>query len=51
MIEDAKEARQSAEPYLRVAEAVLGSTRSPLSAREIVERGIERGLFVAGHFE
>jgi len=45
VIEDAQDARQSAQTYLRVAEAVLGSTRSPLSAREIVERGIERGLF------
>jgi predicted NUDIX family phosphoesterase len=31
--------------YLRVAETVLGSALSPLNAREIVERGIERGLF------
>jgi predicted NUDIX family phosphoesterase len=31
--------------YLRVAEIVLSSALSPLKAREIVERGIERGLF------
>jgi len=31
--------------YLRVAEAVLTSALTPLKAREIVERGIERGLF------
>jgi predicted NUDIX family phosphoesterase len=31
--------------YLRVAEIVLASALSPLKAREIVERGIERGLF------
>jgi hypothetical protein len=31
--------------YLRVAEAVLASAALPLKAREIVERGIERGLF------
>jgi predicted NUDIX family phosphoesterase len=31
--------------YLRVAEIVLASALSPLKAREIVDRGIERGLF------
>lgn len=31
--------------YLRVAEAVLRHALSPLKVREIVERGIERGLF------
>ena len=31
--------------YLRVAEIVLANALSPLRAREIVERGIERGLF------
>jgi predicted NUDIX family phosphoesterase len=31
--------------YLRVAEIVLGKSLVPLSAREIVERGIEQGLF------
>jgi predicted NUDIX family phosphoesterase len=31
--------------YLRVAEIVLTNALSPLKAREIVERGIERGLF------
>jgi predicted NUDIX family phosphoesterase/dephospho-CoA kinase len=31
--------------YLRVAELVLASAVSPLKVREIVERGIERGLF------
>ncbi len=45
MIDDAQEVRKSTQIYLRVAEAVLSATRSPLSAREIVERGIERGLF------
>ena len=45
MSEDLQKAKQAAQIYLRVAEVVLGSTRSPLSAREIVERGIERGLF------
>ena len=34
-----------AQTYLRVAEAVLASALTPLKAREIVERGIERGLF------
>ena len=43
--EEAQSGRHSAQIYLRVAEAVLGAARSPLSAREIVERGIERGLF------
>lgn len=31
--------------YLRVAETVLAGALTPLKAREIVERGIERGLF------
>jgi predicted NUDIX family phosphoesterase len=31
--------------YLRVAEIVLANALRPLKAREIVERGIERGLF------
>jgi predicted NUDIX family phosphoesterase len=31
--------------YLRVAEIVLSKSRVPLSAREIVERGVEQGLF------
>jgi hypothetical protein len=31
--------------YLRVAEIVLSEALSPLKAREIVERGIEQGLF------
>src|SRR5258708_4490978 len=31
--------------YLRVAEIVLGKSRVPLNAREIVDRGIEQGLF------
>jgi predicted NUDIX family phosphoesterase len=31
--------------YLRVAETVLGKSLVPLSAREIVERGIDQGLF------
>jgi predicted NUDIX family phosphoesterase len=31
--------------YLRVAEIVLAGALSPLKAREIVDRGIERGLF------
>src|ERR1019366_6300885 len=31
--------------YLRVAEIVLGKSLVPLNAREIVERGIEQGLF------
>jgi predicted NUDIX family phosphoesterase len=31
--------------YLRVAEIVLANALSPLKAREIVDRGIERGLF------
>src|SRR5258708_8135566 len=31
--------------YLRVAEIVLGKSLVPLSAREIVDRGIEQGLF------
>ena len=31
--------------YLRVAETVLAKALSPLKAREIVERGIEQGLF------
>ena len=31
--------------YLRVAENVLRDAMSPLKAREIVERGIDRGLF------
>jgi predicted NUDIX family phosphoesterase len=31
--------------YLRVAEIVLADALSPLKAREIVDRGIERGLF------
>jgi len=31
--------------YLRVAELVLANALSPLKAREIVDRGIERGLF------
>jgi hypothetical protein len=31
--------------YLRIAEIVLASALSPLKAREIVDRGIERGLF------
>lgn len=31
--------------YLRVAETVLDKSMAPLSAREIVERGIEQGLF------
>jgi hypothetical protein len=31
--------------YLRVAEIVLADTLQPLKAREIVDRGIERGLF------
>jgi HB1, ASXL, restriction endonuclease HTH domain len=31
--------------YLRVAEIVLGDALQPLKAREIVDRGIERGLF------
>jgi predicted NUDIX family phosphoesterase len=31
--------------YLRVAEIVLSKSLVPLSAREIVERGIEQGLF------
>lgn len=43
--EDTQSGRHSAQIYLRVAEAVLGGARSPLKAREIVERGIERGLF------
>lgn len=43
--ESLDEARRSAQTYLRVAEAVLAGSHSPLSAREIVERGIERGLF------
>lgn len=43
--EEVQQARESAQTYLRVAEAVLEASHSPLSAREIVERGIERGLF------
>jgi len=31
--------------YLRVAELVLANALAPLKAREIVDRGIERGLF------
>lgn len=31
--------------YLRVAQSILAQTIAPLSAREIVERGIEQGLF------
>lgn len=31
--------------YLRVAETVLADALTPLKAREIVDRGIERGLF------
>jgi HB1, ASXL, restriction endonuclease HTH domain len=31
--------------YLRVAEIVLSKALSPLKAREIVDRGIEQGLF------
>jgi hypothetical protein len=31
--------------YLRVAEIVLADALQPLKAREIVDRGIERGLF------
>jgi predicted NUDIX family phosphoesterase len=31
--------------YLRIAEIVLANALSPLKAREIVDRGIERGLF------
>src|SRR6266478_3840963 len=31
--------------YLRVAEIVLANALSPLKAREIVDRGFERGLF------
>src|SRR5712672_546642 len=31
--------------YLRVAENVLSKALSPLKAREIVDRGIEQGLF------
>jgi len=31
--------------YLRVAEIVLGKSLVPLNAREIVDRGIEQGLF------
>src|SRR5258707_13756242 len=31
--------------YLRVAEIVLADALSPLKAREIIDRGIERGLF------
>ena len=31
--------------YLRVADQVLASALSPLKAREIVDRGVERGLF------
>jgi predicted NUDIX family phosphoesterase len=36
---------QERQTYLRVAEIVLAKALSPLKAREIVERGIERGLF------
>jgi HB1, ASXL, restriction endonuclease HTH domain len=38
-------AEREHQTYLRVAEIVLASALSPLKAREIVERGIERGLF------
>jgi hypothetical protein len=31
--------------YLRVAEIVLSKAMTPLKAREIVDRGIEQGLF------
>lgn len=31
--------------YLRVAEIVLAKALTPLKAREIVDRGIEQGLF------
>jgi predicted NUDIX family phosphoesterase/adenylate kinase family enzyme len=34
-----------AQTYLRVAETVLADALNPLKAREIVDRGIERGLF------
>jgi predicted NUDIX family phosphoesterase/adenylate kinase family enzyme len=34
-----------AQTYLRVAETVLADALTPLKAREIVDRGIERGLF------
>src|SRR3954471_3592084 len=34
-----------AQTYLRVAEAVLADALTPLKAREIVDRGIERDLF------
>lgn len=34
-----------AQTYLRVAEMVLADALTPLKAREIVDRGIERGLF------
>ena len=37
-------ARQQ-QTYLRVAEIVLADALQPLKAREIVDRGIERGLF------
>jgi predicted NUDIX family phosphoesterase/shikimate kinase len=40
-----EEAEEFAQIFLRVAEAVLVAAHSPLTAREIVERGIERGLF------
>jgi predicted NUDIX family phosphoesterase len=36
---------REAQTYLRVAEIVLTKALSPLKAREIVERGIEQGLF------
>lgn len=44
-LDEGYELHRLGQTYLRVAEAVLSATRSPLSAREIVERGIERGLF------
>jgi hypothetical protein len=40
-----QDGKHSIQTYLRVAETVLGAASSSLSAREIVERGIERGLF------
>lgn len=43
--EDVQDGKQSTQTYLRVAEAVLAAARSPLSSREIVECGVERGLF------
>jgi predicted NUDIX family phosphoesterase len=43
--DDGSQVDHDAQTYLRVAETVLASAMGPLKAREIVERGIERGLF------